>query len=189
MTDVADKSVDNLRLLHQLGYDYITIGVESGDSDTLTRVNKEYVAEDILIQLHKLDEAGIRYNLFYLAGLAGAGNGKRNAMRSAELFSKLSPVSIGILSLTLFPESELYKEVQDDLFKEASEHERLDEIMCLVRNLQCRTHILGRTVSNPVPFTGYIPTDRQTILDTLSSVRSSLSEQELRDYRDGIVSL
>lgn len=189
VTDIADKSVDNLRLLHQLGYDYITIGVESGDSDTLTRVNKGYVAEDILIQLHKLDEAGIRYNLFYLAGLAGAGNSKRNAMRSAELFSKLSPVSIGILSLTLFPESELYKEVQDGLFKEASEHERLDEIMCLVRNLQCRTHILGRTVSNPVPFTGYIPTDRQMILDTLSSIRSSLSEQELRDYRDGIVSL
>ncbi len=189
ITDIRDKSLDDLKLLHQLGFDYLTIGVESGDSETLERVCKGYSAEDIIMQCRKLEDAGIRYNFFYLAGLAGSGNGKRNALRSAKLFSRLTPASIGILSLTLFPESELYKEMQNGLFGEAAEHERLDEIICLVRNLHCKTHILGRTVSNPVPFTGYLPTDRQSIIDRLTEAKTMLSEEQLRSYRDSIVSL
>ncbi|MCM1079257.1 MAG: radical SAM protein [Bacteroidales bacterium] len=189
ITDIRDKSVDDLLLLRQLGYDFITIGVESGDSETLIRVNKGYMAEDIIKQCRKLEHAGIRYNFFYLTGLAGAGEGIRNATRSATVFNRLHPVSICVLSLTLFPESDLYEEMNDGLFKEATEHERFDEIICLIDNLQCNTHILGRTVSNPIPFTGYLPNDRRALIKTLSDAKSMLSEEQLRTYRDGIVTL
>ena len=50
ITDITKKSVDDLRQLHHLGFDHLTIGVESGDTDTLARVNKGYKAEDILEQ-------------------------------------------------------------------------------------------------------------------------------------------
>lgn len=50
ITDITKKSVDDLRQLHHLGFDFLTIGVESGDTDTLARVNKGYTAEDILEQ-------------------------------------------------------------------------------------------------------------------------------------------
>ena len=69
ITDITKKSIEELRQLHHLGFDYLTIGVESGDSETLARVNKGYVAEDILEQCLKLEAAGIRYNFFYLVGL------------------------------------------------------------------------------------------------------------------------
>ena len=38
ITDVRNKTVEELQQLHHLGFDYLTIGVESGDSETLTRV-------------------------------------------------------------------------------------------------------------------------------------------------------
>ena len=188
-TDITKKSVDDLRQLHHLGFYYLTIGVESGVTDTLARVNKGYTSEDILEQCTKLDEAGIRYHFFYLVGLAGKGCCERNAHRSAEVFNKLHPVSIGFLSLTLFPESILFQEIGEGLYEEASEYERIDEMICLIEHLTCKTHILARTVSNPIPFTGSIPTDRQLLLNELRSVKERLSEEQLRSYRDSIESL
>lgn len=189
ISDIKNKSIEELEQLHHLGFDFLTIGVESGDSETLTRVNKGYVATDILEQCSKLDAAGIHYNFFYLVGLAGHGNGERNAKQSASVFNRLHPVSIGFLSLTLFPESELYKEIAEGLYQEATEHERLDEMITLVSELTCHTHILARTVSNPIPFTGSLPTDRAAILRQLSEAKQQLSEHQLRSYRDSIVSL
>lgn len=112
ITDIRNKTVEELHQLHHLGFDYLTIGVESGDSETLTRVNKGYLSEDIIEQCRKLEEADIHYQFFYLVGLGGHGNGERNALRSAGVFNQLHPVSIGFLSLTLFPESQLYQEIQ-----------------------------------------------------------------------------
>lgn len=189
ITDIRTKSVADLKQLHHLGFDYLTIGVESGDSETLTRVNKGYVAEDILEQCRKLEAAGIRYNFFYLVGLAGKGNSIRNATRSAEVFNQLHPVSIGFLSLTLFPDSQLYQEIQRGEYEEASEHERLDEMETLISKLTCRTHILARTVSNPIPLTGAIPEDRNTLLYDIRRIREEFSEKQLRSYRDSIESL
>lgn len=189
ITDIRNKSVEELRQLHHLGFDYLTIGVESGDGETLARVNKGYAAEDILEQCQKLEEAGIHYHFFYLVGLAGHGGGERNALRSAEVFNQLHPVSIGFLSLTLFPESQLYQEIQDCTFVEATEHERFDEMVTLIEHLNIKTHILGRTVSNPVPFTGALPEDRACLLRDLQEAKAELSEEQLRSYRDSIESL
>ncbi|MGN1265705.1 MAG: hypothetical protein ACI4UL_07795 [Muribaculaceae bacterium] len=74
-------------------------------------------------------------------------------------------------------------------YEEASEYERIDEMICLIERLTCRTHILARTVSNPVPFTGALPRDRVEMLETLCNIKESLSEDELRNYRDNIESL
>ena len=170
-------------------FDYLTIGVESGDSETLTRVNKGYLSEDIIEQCRKLEKADIHYHFFYLVGLGGHGNGERNALRSAGVFNQLHPVSIGFLSLTLFPESQLYQEIQEGKFEEATEHERFDEMITLIEHLHIQTHILGRTVSNPVPFTGSLPHDRVSLLQELRDAKAELSEEQLRSYRDSIESL
>lgn len=189
ITDIRTKSVEELKQLHHLGFDYLTIGVESGDSETLARVNKGYQREDIIEQCRKLEAASIHYNFFYLIGLAGRGNGERNTLRSAETFNQLHPSLIGFLSLTLFPESVLYQEMQQGRFEEATEHERIDEMLTLIAHLTCPTHILARTVSNPVPFTGSIPEDRQLLLHDLQQVKERYSEETLRQYRESIESL
>lgn len=47
-------------------------------------------------------------------------------------------------------------------------------MITLITELTYRTHILARTVSNPVPFTGFMPTDRNTILQELKEAKSKL---------------
>ena len=56
VTDLRNKTVEELKALKELGMREISLGVESGDDWTLDRIHKGYHAEDILEQCHKLEE-------------------------------------------------------------------------------------------------------------------------------------
>lgn len=191
ITDIRNKTVGQLKELHSLGYDRISIGTESGDDSTLDYMRKGYKAKDIIEQCRKLEDAGIEYNFVYLNGLAGSGAGQRNAYESARIFSQLHPFIVSIVSLTVFPESDLYQDIQDGLFIESSEMERIEEMKIFLANLKPENEvtILANTVSNPVPMTGILPRDRDPMLMGLQSIIENLGEGELRKYREGIVSL
>lgn len=189
ISDIKPKTVEELKNLRHLGFDSISIGTETGDDETLARMNKGNTADDILEQCKKLEEAGIRYNLVYLTGLAGKGKGQQNAINTARIFNQLHPFTINFVSLTVFPESELYQEIQEGKFVESSEHERLLELKTLISHLDITTTLLGNTVSNAIPFTGMLPKNKQEILRELDTALRKAGETELRQYRDSIRSL
>ena len=145
--NIRDKEAWQLKKLRAMGIHGLTIGTESGDDDTLLLAGKNYTAADILEQCRKLQEAGIEYYLVYMTGLAGRGNGYRNAVNSARLFSRLNPYFISVSSLTLFPGTELYRMEQEGKFVLAGEKERLQELQVFIRNLQVRTHLFPNTGS------------------------------------------
>lgn len=189
VTDIRRKTVDQLKALRHVGYDGLSIGVESGDDATLTAMNKGYVSADILEQCGKLDEAGIRYHFTYLVGLAGKGGGEQNARRTAEVFNCLHPVTVNLVSLTLFPEAALWSDREAGLFTEAPERERLQEVRTLIERLKVPATMLGNTVSNVVPIVGLLPMDRARMLRELDEALDTLDEQDMADYRRRIKSL
>ncbi|MDE7134922.1 MAG: radical SAM protein, partial [Rikenellaceae bacterium] len=164
VTDIAPKTVEQLRNLRHLRLDGINIGIETGDDETLARMNKGYVAADIIEQLGKLEQAGIRYNVVCMSGLAGRGGGVRNARNTAEVLNRLAPYIVNVVSLTVFPESELYGMVETGEFEEATERERLMEVRTLIERLEIETTLLGNTVSNATPFVGMLPQDKARLL-------------------------
>lgn len=189
ITDIRQKSVEELRNLRHMGFYGITIGTESGDDTVLKRMNKGYTSADIVEQCRKLEAAGIRYNIAYLSGLSGCGGCQQNAERSAAVFNQLQPYIINTVSLTMFPESPLYAEMQQGFFTEAGEQERLQELHVLIERLNIRTTILANTVSNAVPFSGMLPNDKAAILRCLDEAMNTLEEKAMRNYREGISSL
>jgi len=100
ITDVTNKTVDELKELRALGYNGLTFGVETGDDKALAFMNKGFRASDVLEQCRKLEAAGISYNFFYLTGISGAGRGEIGAKASAELFNQLHPQIIESSRLT-----------------------------------------------------------------------------------------
>lgn len=186
VTDIAPKSVEELKNLRHMRLDGINIGMETAHDQTLERMNKGYRASDILNQLSKLDEAGIRYNLFYLNGLGGKGKGVESAMATAEVVNRLHPCIINIVSLTIFPESKLYQEVIDGTYEEEPEIERLIEMRTLIEGLKIKVNLLGHHVSNTVPITGALPYDKASILREFDKAIAEFPEQELKDYRNRI---
>lgn len=186
VTDITPKRVEELKNLRHMKLDNINIGMETAHDPTLERMNKGYRASDILAQLSKLDEAGIRYNLFYLNGLGGKGKGVESAVATADVINKLHPCIINIVSLTIFPESKLYQEVIDGTYEEEPEIERLIETRTLIERLKINVNILGHHVSNTVPVTGSLPDDKAAILREFDKAMAEFPEQELKNYRNRI---
>ncbi len=149
-------------------------------------MNKGYRASDILEQLTKLDEAGIHYNVFYLNGLGGKGNGMASATATANVLNQLHPCIINIVSLTIFPESQLYQEMINGTYEEEPEIERLAEMRTLIERLKIKTNLLGHHVSNTVPITGALPNDKAAILAEFDKAIASFPEKGLKAYRDRI---
>lgn len=137
VTDVKNKTVEQLKSLRDMGMKEISLGVESGDDWTLDRISKGYHASDILEQTRKLDEAGIAYWMTFLNGVAGREHSREHALHSAEIFSQCHPMLVGTGGLTLFPGTPLLEEAQRGEFTPLSEKEMLVELKTFVENLSC----------------------------------------------------
>ena len=137
VSDLRNKTVEQLRELKELGLREISLGTESGDDWTLDRVDKGYHAEDIIEQCSKLDEAGIRYWHSFLNGVAGRSHSREHAVNSAKVFSQTNPMIVGTGGLTLFPGTPLLDEARAGEFDPLTEREMLEEVLLFVENLTC----------------------------------------------------
>ena len=187
--DIKDKEVWQLKKLRAMGINGLSIGTESGDDDTLALAGKGYTAADILEQCRKLDEAGIEYYFVYMTGLAGKDRGYHNAVNSAKLFSQINPYFISVDSLTLFPDTELYRMEQESKFIPAGEKERLQELQVFIQNLQIRTHLFADSASNFYPVTVWLPKERDSVVSELQHIIDTVSEEEMAEYRRKLKSL
>lgn len=155
VTDIRNKTVEQLKSLKDMGLREISLGVESGDDWTLDRVNKGYHAEDILEQCGKLTEAGIDFWMSFLNGVAGKEHSRDHAVNSAKIFSQCKPMLVGTGGLVLFPGTPLLEEAERGEFTPLSEKEMLVELKTFVENLTCDcrfiTHhtVSGKNLTGP----------------------------------------
>ena len=186
ITDVTLKTDDELAALHKAGYDGLTIGIETGDDVALRFMNKGYLAADIVTQCKRLDRAGIHYSFFYLTSISGAGRGEIGAKATAEVCNQLHPTEVGANMLTIYPDSELYQEIQKGNWTEESELEKYKEVRTLIEHLTIPTMFGALGASNAFQLMGELPRDKQKLLDTLDKIIANVSEEELRHYRKNL---
>ena len=183
ITDVTLKSDEELASLHQAGYDGLTIGIETGDDEALQFMNKGYTAADIVKQCQRLDQAGIHYSFFYLVSISGAGRGEIGAKATADVCNQLHPTLIGVNMLTIYPDSELYQEIQRGNWKEESEIEKYKEIRTLLESLEIPTQFAALGASNAFQFQGTLPEDKAVLAAALDKIIETVKEDDLREYR------
>lgn len=184
VTDISLKTDEELHQLHKLGYDGLSVGVETGDSFALNFMNKGYTPKDIILQMQRLDRAGISYYFTYLAGISGAGRSAEGAIETAKVFNLTHPKMIGCSMLTVYPNSELYHEIQSENWEEPSELEKLQELYILIQNLTIPVQFSTLGASNAVYVQGQLPQKREAMLSHLEQIiYNPQNEQRLRHYR------
>lgn len=149
-------------------------------------MRKGYTSKDILTQCKRLEQAGIEYGFFYLTSISGKGHGETGAKLSAEIFNQLHPFLIGPNMLTVYPESDLYQEIQNGSWQEESELEKYRELRTLVENLNISTYFAAMGASNAFQLRGYLPEDKPKLLETFDKIISEVSEEDLRNYRKNL---
>lgn len=88
--------------------------------------------------------------------------------------------------LTIYPESELYAEIQRGNWQEEDELEKYKEIRTLIKHLQIPTVFAAMGASNAYQFYGQLPKDRKKLLAFLDEIIENASEKELQQYRKSV---
>ena len=132
VSDLKNKTVQELRSIRDLGLRVVSLGTESGDDWTLQRVSKGYTSADILKQCAKLDEAGIAYWMTFLNGVAGRTHSIQHAVNSGKVFSMCNPQAVGTGGLVLFEGTELLQEAHRGEFDPCSELELMLELKAFI---------------------------------------------------------
>ena len=168
VSDLKNKSVQDLRNLKALGLREISLGTESGDDWTLERINKGYSSADILEQCAKLDEAGIAYWLTFLNGAAGREHSIQHAVNSGKIFSMCRPKVVGTGGLVLFEGTELQQEAERGDFDPCSELELMLELKAFIERLDtdAQRFITHHTSSSNLNCRNFLA-NKQRILETL----------------------
>lgn len=183
ITDITIKTDEELKKLRQAGFDGLTIGIETGDDEALKFMNKGYLSKDIVEQCKRLDAAGIGYSFFYLTSISGAGRGEMGARITAEICNQLHPRLIGANMLTIYPESELYREIQAGNWREEGELEKYRELRVLIEKLHIPVWFAAMGASNAIQLQGKLPEDKEKLLGIIEDIINTVSEEELRRYR------
>ena len=85
--------------------------------------------------------------------------------------------------LTIYADSELYREVQCGNWKEEGEIEKYKEIRVLLENLKIPTQFAALGASNAFQFQGILPDDKDALVLTLEKIIQTVGEKDLREYR------
>lgn len=189
ITSIMPKSIEELKELRATGLNDLVIGIESGDDEVLDFMNKGYTAADILEQCLKLEQAGINYYVIFLGGLAGHGNGIRNARNTASVLNQLHPSHMYMTSVAVLPGTELYADVAEGKFQEASELERIQETLELIRALKNPITLYGQSVANPVNFVAKLPDQKESLIEELEDTIAKFTDKDetsLRRYRESL---
>ena len=187
--DVARKSDDELLALARLGLSDISIGAETGYEPALDFMRKGYSADDIVAQSDRLDKAGIAYDFFYLAGMAGKGRCEEAAKASAELFDRTHPKRIMIHTMTIFRGTQLKADVESGAFDPAGEIEVLKDMRAFIAHLETETYILGNHYANTVRVCGGLPDARAEMLEELDYAIENANEEAFQAFRRSVKSI
>lgn len=177
ISDFKQKSVEDIKKIKAHGLDEIMIGIETGDDDVLSFVNKGYTAQDILDAGKKMDEAGLTYRMIYLGGLAGKGKLVESAKKSAQIFNQIHPYYMMLTNVSVLPGTKLYNQMQAGEWTEATEKERIEEIRTLIAELNIPITINSGTSTSSVRFEVTLPQEKEQILSELDKTIDQFDEQ------------
>ena len=162
--DMENKTITDLKKLRQMKYNSIVLGIESGDDKLLKYMNKGYKSDEIIKQVSKLEQAGIKYTLIFLSGLGGHKYGYNHAKKTAQVFNQLKPERIMINQLEIKENTTLYDEVQDGIFTPSKPEENNKEIITFLETLTINTFIDATNNTNNIQFFGKIQENKENII-------------------------
>lgn len=178
--DFKRKTTEEIKSIKKSGLDKIMIGVETGDDEVLSFVNKGYTSQDIIAAGKKMDEAGIPYRIIYLGGLAGKGKLAASAKKTAEVFNQIHPYHMMLTNVIVLPGTKLHEQMQAGIWTESTEKERIEEMRSLIANLKNPITIDSGTSASSVYFVINLPEDKNKILKQLDKIIAEFSDKDER---------
>ncbi|PWJ43044.1 B12-binding domain-containing radical SAM protein [Sediminitomix flava] len=166
--DLKRKSVEDLKLLKEAGLDMAYIGLESGDRETLERIEKGMTPEEAVEGMANAKAAGIRVLASFIFGMGGKERSKEHIEETVKLLNILQPEEIAPMALAIQPNTKLEQQVESGEFVRATPLQILHEEKYLLENMNFETVYWGDHGNNIAPMRGYFPDLKASFLNRIN---------------------
>lgn len=111
--NIKAKTDEELKELRELGINDLYVGIESGVEEVVSHINKGHSVEEAKKQLARLNKFNITHMALLMLGVAGKGNGERNAKQTAKFLNETKPGLIWVGTLGVFEGTKMHEEVKE----------------------------------------------------------------------------
>jgi len=179
VTNLSQKSDEELRRLYDAGVRNLYLGIESGLDDVLAFMKKDHNLQQAYEQIARMQKAGLIFNAHMMTGLAGKGRGIENAEATAEFFNRTRPSRIINFSILHHKRAPLYRDIEAGRYTPADEQESLREERRLLELLEVPELKYDgfHDAVLQLRFRGALPKDREKLL---AQVDRALAEWEAK---------
>jgi len=168
---ILNKSVEELKVLKDLGVGIIYLGVESGDQVVLDMVNKGTKLDDTAEAAKRVKDAGIILSVTVLLGLGGVERSAVHAEETGKFLSRIDPDYAGALSVILVPGTPLAEAVKKGTFQVPTPYQLLEELAIMIRNTNVtHTFFASNHASNYLPVKAWLPEEKEKTLKAIQYV-------------------
>jgi radical SAM superfamily enzyme YgiQ (UPF0313 family) len=171
---ILQKKPGELQALRALKLNTLYMGLESGDEATLTKVNKQETAEEMIEAGQRAQCAGLKMSVMLLTGLGGTTRSREHAAATAAALNRMQPTLLSALRVIPVPGTALYQQVQQNNFQQLTERQAVEELKDLIEQLDLDgTVFRANHASNILPLEGRFPKDQARLLRELRELLAS----------------
>lgn len=177
------KKPEELSRLNKAGLNRLHVGLETGDEDLLSYIDKGVTVEEHIIAGKKVKEAGFELSEYIIPGLGGRKLWVQHAENTARVLNEIDPHFIRSRPLVPRANTPIMEAYRSGEFELTTPHERLMEIGLLVKNLNVTSRVCFDHQLNPMywkgnklipllkqDYDGYkFPEEKQLVLETINN--------------------
>jgi radical SAM superfamily enzyme YgiQ (UPF0313 family) len=159
------KSEEELTTLREHGLGIVYMGLETGDDETLTKINKGALAKEMILMGRKAKKSGFKLSITVLLGIAGRERSETHARETGRVLSAIDPEYVGALSLMLIPGTPMHDDFASGKFSLIEPEEMLRELRVMLEHTHLSRGLFhANHPSNYLPIKARIPKDKNTTL-------------------------
>lgn len=179
--DILRRSLKELKTLKEQKLGILYMGVESGDDEVLQKIQKNANQQQMVDAAKKVKESGILLSVTVILGLGGVKGSNKHVSETARILTEMDPDYAGALTLTLIPETRLYREWKQGKFDLITPFASLRELKAIVENTTfSHCFFSSMHASNYYAIRGFMPEDKDKVLNQLNALLSIKDPNMLR---------
>ncbi len=139
---VFRKKPEELKRLREAGLSRLHIGLETGDDELLTYIQKGATADEMVQAGRKAIEAGFELSEYVMPGLGGRERWEQHAENSARVLNEINPHSIRLRTFNVSQRKPICDEVERSEFHLQSIERVLIEIRQFIEDLEVTSELI-----------------------------------------------